>query len=404
MTRDQQVHEQLSNASDERSDLVRSTGTFEGRRPADLVEPNVEVAIPAIEFRNVNFSYEDKKVLDDLSFQLAKGEIKIILSGSGGGKSTILKLVLGLLKPDAGEILTRTLYLSLDPYMRGRISGVKSYAQGVELGQVIVGATVGEVLESKHPGFAKGDIVQGYSGWQSHAVAAGGAVRKLDPRQAPVSTALGVLGMPSMTAYVGLLDIGQPKPGETVVVSAASGAVGSAVGQIAKIKGARAVGIAGSQDKCDYVVRELGFDACVNYKKGDLLAELKAACPGGIDVYFENVGGDVLRAVMQLLNMNARIPLCGLISEYNATDTVPGPNLRPLLFNRVLVKGFIVSDHLARLPDFLKDCGGWLREGRLKHREDVVVGLEKAPEAFIGLLQGKNFGKLLVRVGEDSTP
>jgi len=259
------------------------------------------------------------------------------------------------------------------------------------------------VLESKHPGLAKGDIVQGYAGWQSHAVAAGAAVRKLDPKQAPVSTALGVLGMPGMTAYVGLLDIGQPKPGETVVVSAASGAVGSAVGQLAKIKGARAVGIAGSQDKCDYVVRELGFDAGVNYKKGDLGASLKAACPGGIDVYFENVGGDVLRAVMPLLNLNARIPLCGLISEYNATESVPGPNLRPLLFNRVLVKGFIVSDHLARLPDFLKDCGGWLREGRLKHREDVVVGLEKAPEAFIGLLQGKNFGKLLVRVGEDPT-
>jgi NADPH-dependent curcumin reductase CurA len=226
-------------------------------------------------------------------------------------------------------------------------------------------------------------------------------VRKLDPKQAPVSTALGVLGMPGMTAYVGLLDIGQPKPGETVVVSAASGAVGSAVGQIAKIKGARAVGIAGSQDKCDYVVRELGFDNCVNYRKGDLLAALKAACPVGIDVYFENVGGDVLQAVMQLLNLNARIPLCGLISEYNATESVPGPNLRPLLFNRALVKGFIVSDHLARLPDFLKDCGGWLREGRLKHREDIVTGLEKAPEAFIGLLQGKNFGKLLVRVGED---
>jgi NADPH-dependent curcumin reductase CurA len=228
-------------------------------------------------------------------------------------------------------------------------------------------------------------------------------VRKLDPKQAPISTALGVLGMPGMTAYVGLLDIGQPKPGETVVVSAASGAVGSAVGQIAKIKGARAVGIAGSRDKCDYVVRELGFDACVNYKKGDLLAALRDACPGGVDVYFENVGGDVLRAVMQLLNMNARIPLCGLISEYNAAEAVPGPNLRPLLFNRALVKGFIVSDHMARLPDFLKDCGGWVREGRLKYREDIVVGLENAPEAFIGLLQGKNFGKLLVRVGEDPT-
>jgi hypothetical protein len=305
--------------------------------------------------------------------------------------------------PKDGEVLCRTIYLSLDPYMRGRISGAKSYSASVEVGQVIVGGTVGEVLESKHPGLAKGDVALGYAGWQSHAVSKGAGLRRLDPKQAPISTALGVLGMPGMTAYVGLLDIGQPKPGETVVVSAASGAVGSAVGQIAKIKGARAVGVAGSPDKCDYVVRELGFDACVNYKKGDLVASLQAACPGGIDVYFENVGGDVLRAVMQLLNQNARLPLCGLISEYNATESTPGPNLRPLLVNRALIRGFIVSDHMARMGDFLKDCGGWLRDGRLKHREDVVVGLEKAPEAFIGLLQGKNFGKLLVRVGEDPT-
>jgi len=300
--------------------------------------------------------------------------------------------------PKDGEILSRTLYLSLDPYMRGRISGARSYAQSVEIGQVIVGATVGEVLESKHPDFAKGDIVQGYSGWQSHGVAAGGTVRKLDPRQAPVSTALGVLGMPGMTAYVGLLDIGRPKPGETVVVSAASGAVGSAVGQIAKMKGARAVGIAGSQDKCDYVVGELGFDACVNYKKGDLLAELKAACPGGIDVYFENVGGDVLRAVMQLLNMNARIPLCGLISEYNATDTVPGPNLRPLLFNRVLVKGFIVSDRMELWAKAPPELTAWVAAGKIKYRESVTEGLENAPRAFIGLLRGENFGKQLVKL------
>jgi NADPH-dependent curcumin reductase CurA len=302
--------------------------------------------------------------------------------------------------PKDGEVLTRTIYLSLDPYMRGRISGARSYAQSVEPGQVIVGGTVGEVLESRHPAVARGDLVLGYDGWQSHAVSNGGALRKLDPKQAPISTALGVLGMPGMTAYVGLLDIGRPKPGETVVVSAASGAVGSAVGQIAKIKGARAVGIAGSPDKCDYVVRELGFDACVNYKTGDLPAALKAACPSGIDVYFENVGGDVLRAVMTLLNQNARIPLCGLISQYNATEPTPGPDLRAFLFNRVLLKGFIVSDHLDRMGDFLAECGGWLREGRLKHREDIVGGLEKAPGAFIGLLQGKNFGKLLV---EDPT-
>jgi NADPH-dependent curcumin reductase CurA len=305
--------------------------------------------------------------------------------------------------PADGEIVCRTIYLSLDPYMRGRISGARSYAASVDVGQVIVGGTVSEVLESRHPGLARGDFVMGYDGWRSHAVAKGGAVRKLDPKQAPISTALGVLGMPGMTAYVGLLDIGQPKPGETVVVSAASGAVGSAVGQIAKIKGCRAVGIAGSPDKCEHVVRDLGFDACVNYRKGDLLAALREACPSGIDVYFENVGGDVLRAVMTLLNQNARIPLCGLISQYNATEPTPGPDLRAFLFNRVLLKGFIVSDHLDRMGDFLAECGGWLREGRLKHREDIVGGLEKAPGAFIGLLQGKNFGKLLVRVGEDPT-
>src|SRR5713101_2258127 len=300
-----------------------------------------------------------------------------------------------------GQFLVRNHYLSLDPYMRGRMNDAKSYAKPVGIGEVMEGEAAGEVVASRHTGFRPGDKVVARTGWQAYGVSDGTNVRKIEGTDIPISAYLGVVGMPGRTAYIGLLDIGQPKSGETVVVSAASGAVGSAVGQIAKIKGCRAVGIAGSQDKCDYVVRELGFDACVNYKTGDLLASLKAACPGGIDVYFENVGGDVLQAVMQLLNMNARIPLCGLISEYNATESVPGPNLRPLLFNRALVKGFMVSDHLARLPDCLKDCGGWLREGRLKHREDIVTGLEKAPEAFIGLLQGKNFGKLLVRVGED---
>ena len=305
--------------------------------------------------------------------------------------------------PGEGEFLCRTIYLSLDPYMRGRISGGQSYAASVEPGQVIVGGTVGEVIESRHPGVAQGDLVLGYDGWQAYAVSRGVGVRKLDPEQAPISTALGVLGMPGMTAYVGLLDIGQPKPEETVVVSAASGAVGSAVGQIAKIKGCRAVGIAGSQDKCDYVVRELGFDACVNYRTGDLVQALRKACPTGIDVYFENVGGDVQKAVLQLINLNARIPLCGLISEYNAVEPPSGPNWRPLLINRALIKGFIVSDHVNRMGDFLADCSRWVREGKLKYREDVVVGLENAPEAFIGLLQGKNFGKLLVRVSDDPT-
>ena len=305
--------------------------------------------------------------------------------------------------PGEGEFLCRTIYLSLDPYMRGRISGGQSYAASVEPGQVIVGGTVGEVIESRHPGVAQGDLVLGYDGWQAYAVSRGVGVRKLDPEQAPISTALGVLGMPGMTAYVGLLDIGQPKPEETVVVSAASGAVGSAVGQIAKIKGCRAVGIAGSQDKCDYVVRELGFDACVNHRTGDLVQALRKACPTGIDVYFENVGGDVQKAVLQLINLNARIPLCGLISEYNAVEPPSGPNWRPLLINRALIKGFIVSDHVSRMGDFLADCSRWVREGKLKYREDVVVGLESAPDAFIGLLQGKNFGKLLVRVSDDPT-
>jgi hypothetical protein len=306
-------------------------------------------------------------------------------------------------RPADGEILCRTIYLSLDPYMRGRISGVKSYAKGVDPGELMVGGTVGEVVESRHAGFAKGDLVAGYDGWQGYGLSKGVGVRKLHPAQAPISTALGVLGMPGMTAYVGLLDIGRPKPGETVVVSAASGAVGSAVGQIAKIKDCRVVGVAGGKAKCDYVVDELGFDACVDYKAGDLFSGLSEACPNGVDVYFDNVGGEILKAALRLVTPHARVPLCGLISQYNATEPPPGPNWGPLLINRVLVKGFIISDHLDRMPDFLRDCTGWVREGRLRYREDIVAGLENAPAAFIGLLEGRNFGKLLVKVGEDPT-
>jgi NADPH-dependent curcumin reductase CurA len=304
--------------------------------------------------------------------------------------------------PAEGQVLCRTIWLSLDPYMRGRISGVRTYAAPVEVGQVIVGATVSEVVESRAPGFAAGDVVLGYDGWQAYAAAPAAALRKLDPEAAPVSTALGVLGMPGLTAYVGLLDLGQPKAGETVVVSAASGAVGSVVGQLAKIHGCRAVGIAGGEAKCRYVVDTLGFDACVDYKRGDLTAALRAACPQGIDVYFENVGGAVAEAVLPLMNQGGRIPLCGLISQYNATGPVPGPNWGVLLWKRLTVRGFIVSDHLARQAAFLRDGARWLREGRLRYREDVVEGLERAPEAFIGLLQGRNFGKLIVRVGPDT--
>jgi NADPH-dependent curcumin reductase len=307
--------------------------------------------------------------------------------------------------PKAGEgaLLGRTVYLSLDPYMRGRMNAVRGYTASVDLGQVMVGGTVSEVVESRHPAFAPGDFVVGPGGWQEYAVLDGRVARKLDPRQAPISTALGVLGMPGMTAYVGLLDIGAPKPGETVVVSAAAGAVGSAVGQIARLKGCRVVGVAGSRAKCDYVVKELGFDACIDYRAQDVFTGLQQACPQGIDVYFDNVGGDVLRAVLRLLNVNARIPLCGIISQYNAIEPPAGPNLAPLLMNRALIKGFIVSDHGNRLPDFLRDCSEWVREGKLKYREDVVDGLAAAPQAFIGLLQGRNFGKLLVRVGDDPT-
>jgi NADPH-dependent curcumin reductase len=306
-------------------------------------------------------------------------------------------------RPAAGEVLCRTIYLSLDPYMRGRISAGRSYAKPVEPGQVIVGGTVSQVVESRHDGVAAGDFVLGNNGWQEYAVANGGMLRKLDPAVAPISTALGVLGMPGLTAYVGLLDIGRPRPGETVVVAAASGAVGSVVGQLARIKGCRVVGVAGAPEKCRWVVEALGFDDCVSHGADDLAGALAKACPAGIDVYFENVGGKVLEAVLPLLNVKARIPLCGLISQYNATESPRGPDLRPLLVNRAVLQGFIISDHLDRLPEFLRECTGWLREGRLKYREDIVEGLARAPEAFIGLLRGRNFGKQLVRVSPDPT-
>ena len=302
-----------------------------------------------------------------------------------------------------GDVLRRTIYLSLDPYMRGRMNDGPSYATPVALGHVMVGRTVAHVVESRHRSINPGDFVAANDGWQSYGVSNGKDLQKLDPARAPISTALGVLGMPGLTAYVGLLDIGQPKPGETVVVSAGAGAVGSVVGQIARIKGCRAVGVAGGAAKCDHVVRELGFDACVDHKRGDLKDTLAAACPGGIDVYFDNVGGDVLKAVFRLMNQNARIPLCGTISDYNATEPPPGPNLRPLLVKRAMIKGFIVFDHNDRAPAFFTDCAAWLREGKLKYREDIVEGIDNAPAAFLKLFDGGNVGKLLVRVSPDPT-
>jgi NADPH-dependent curcumin reductase CurA len=306
-------------------------------------------------------------------------------------------------EPGEGQFLARTIYLSLDPYMRGRMSDRASYASPAKLNEPMVGGTVGQIVRSKHTGYSEGEYVLGYWGWQECGLSSGSGVRRLDPSLAPLSYALGVLGMPGMTAYVALLDIGRPQPGETVVVSAAAGAVGSVVGQIAKIKGCRAVGIAGSDAKCRYVVDELGFDACVNYKSQDLDQALAEACTGGIDVYYDNVGGKVLETVLRHINRGARIPLVGLISQYNADAPPPGPNLAPLLIKRALVKGFIVSDHPDRENDFLRDVSAWLKAGRLKYREDIVLGLENAPRAFLGLFRGENFGKLIIRVSDDPT-
>ena len=301
-------------------------------------------------------------------------------------------------QPADGELVMRTLYLSLDPYMRGRMSAAKSYATPAAVGTPMVGGTVGEVVASRHPKYAVGDVVLGFGGWQEYALSNSAGLRKLDPAVAPISTALGVLGMPGMTAYVGLLEIGQPKPGETVVVAAASGAVGSVVGQIARIKGCRAVGIAGGADKCRFVTERLGFDACVDHRAPDFAQRLAAACPKGVDVYFENVGGAVQQTVWPLLNDFARIPVCGLIAQYDATMPMPSPDMFSILRKRLLLRGFIVTDFAAKQADFLRDAGEWVRTGQLRYREDIVDGLAQAPTAFLGLLQGKNFGKMLVRV------
>jgi NADPH-dependent curcumin reductase len=302
-----------------------------------------------------------------------------------------------------GEVLLRTLYLSLDPYMRGRMNAARSYAAPVEIGEVMEGGTVSEVIESQVADFHPGDVVLSHCGWQEYAVAKAKGLRRLDPGAAPISTALGVLGMPGFTAYTGLLNIGQPKAGETVVVAAAAGAVGSVVGQMAKILGCRAIGIAGGQEKCDHVRNDLGFDECLDHRAGGLKAELKRVCPNGIDVYFENVGGAVFDAVFGLLNPFARIPVCGLIAHYNATGLPEGPDRTPFLMSAILIKrltfrGFIVTDFASQHSDFVRDMSGWIKEGKMRYREHVVDGLENAVAAFQGLLRGSNTGKMLVRV------
>lgn len=305
-----------------------------------------------------------------------------------------------------GQVLVRTIYLSLDPYMRGRMGSAKSYVASVEVGAVMEGATVGQVVESRSDEWQAGDYVLGQGGWQDYSVEKASRLRRLDPSQAPISTAVGVFGMTGFTAYAGLLEIGQPKAGETLVVSAAAGAVGQVVGQIGKLHGCRVVGVAGAADKCRHVVEAYGFDACVNYKDADFEEQLQAACPDGIDIYFENVGGKVFDAVMKLVNDFARMPVCGRIAHYNDTRLPGGPDKSSLLMGRILVKrlriqGFIQFDYIHRMPDFQRDMGTWLREGRIHYQEDVVQGLENAVDAFQGLLTGRNRGKLLVQAGDD---
>ena len=306
-----------------------------------------------------------------------------------------------------GQVLLKTLYLSLDPYMRGRMSDAPSYAAPVAIGEVMTGGAVSRVERSLNPKFHEGDLVVGATGWQSHSISDGRALIPVPSGLPSPSMALGVLGMPGMTAYMGLMDIGQPKEGETLVVAAASGAVGSVVGQVARIKGLKVVGVAGGADKCRYVVDELGFDACIDHKRADFAEQLAQACGAGVDIYFENVGGKVFDAVLPLLNPKARIPVCGLIAQYNAQEAPPGPDRMPLLqrtllTKRVRMQGFIVFDDYGdRHSEFAKAMAPWVRDGKVKFREDVVEGLEQAPEAFIGLLEGRNFGKLVVRVAKD---
>jgi len=297
-----------------------------------------------------------------------------------------------------GEVLVRNLFLSLDPYMRGRMNASKSYAAGVELGAVMVGGTVGEVMESRNPAFKAGDIVVGSFGWQHYGVSDGRDLRKVARRNFPLSLYLGTVGMPGVTAWIGLNNIGQPKAGETVVVSAASGAVGSVVGQLAKMQGCRVVGIAGGALKCAYTMQDLGFDGCVDYKAGHIAHDLERETPNGIDVYFENVGGDVLEAIVPRLNPFARIPLCGLISDYNSTTPRGISDMRQFLFKRVKLQGFICSDTMELWPESLKQLGDLAEKGTLKYRETIIDGIENAPKAFVGLFKGENFGKLVVKL------
>ena len=304
-------------------------------------------------------------------------------------------------QPGAGEVVTRTIWLSIDPYQRGRLREQQLYAQPINPGDVMTGETVGEVIASAHPDFVPGDVAVGARGWQTHSVTSGTQLVKLPRHAAPLSAYLGVLGMPGATAYRGITEICQPKKGETVVISAASGAVGSVAGQLAKRAGARVVGIAGGAEKCLWVQDSLGLDDCVDHRSLDLHRELAAACPHGIDAYFENVGGAVQAAAFDLLNSFARVAMCGMVSQYNEAVFPSGPNLGFVVGKRVLIQGFIVSDKPEKLAEWRKLAAPWVADGSLIYREDVVGGLDNAPDALAGMLSGRNFGKLLVRVGEE---
>ncbi len=304
-------------------------------------------------------------------------------------------------EPGPGEVVTRTIWLSIDPYMRGRLREQQTYAVAIQLGEVMTGETVGEVIASAAPGFAPGDVAVGARGWQTHCLTPGDRLVKLERHGAPLSAYLGVLGMPGATAYRGITEICRPKAGETVVISAASGAVGSVAGQLAKRAGARVVGVAGGPEKCLFVQETLGFDDCVDHRSMDLRRELAACCPNGIDAYFENVGGAVQAAVFDLLNPFARVAMCGMVSQYNEAEFPPGPNLGFVVGKRVTIQGFIVSDKPEKLAEWRALAAPWVADGSLAYREDVHEGLEQAPDALAGILGGQNFGKLLVRVGED---
>ena len=334
-------------------------------------------------------------------------QIKLASRPHGAPTADNFELAIGEIPtPNDKQMLLRTVYMSLDPYMRGRMSDAKSYADPLNVGDVMLGGTVAQVVESNIDNFAVGDLVVSNSGWQDYSVSDGEGVLKLDKNMANPSYGLGVLGMPGFTGYMGLTDIGKPQKGETLVVAAATGPVGATVGQTGNQLGLRTVGIAGGKEKCDFAVNELGFDVCLDHKADDFAEQLKAACPDGIDIYYENVGGKVFDAVMPLLNAHARIPVCGLVSQYNATELPEGGDrlgvlMGLILRQRLTVKGFIIFEEYGdHFPEFLKTMSGWLDSGKVKTKEHIVEGLEQAPQAFFDMLDGKNFGKTVVKVAD----